>query len=449
MARDRIIYQSESLYTSLINPDGNTAAVVETSDFKEINRVQDMSYNLEVTRTDINEFGQLAALSREVTEPPTVSLDFSYYLTNGIEEKNLGFVTNDAVAMPVTTANPFMKSLLDPDDTNSGFGAAKADELNYYIVTTKEGNDLHGTSTMAHADQGCIAIGNGFITSYGISAAVGELATASVSVEASNIVFKNDISSNMANPAIDVASTTGAKLGTGASVKFTGVTSSTGSSNHQVGGSEVFALRPGDISIDFDATGYFANASNAGGLQVGGAILPGQGTDSSHGSKTAIHVQSVSLDLPVSRTPLTKLGSHFPFARKIDFPVTVTLSVSALMADFDDGSLDTLICNAEEKRDIALVMKDRCGSGEALTWVLRNAILDSESFSASIGDNKSVDLTFSGQIGGANDSDNGVFCFTNMTSAPGAYDPDGTPTVTVTPSVSVTPSVTPSVTLTP
>ena len=447
MARDRIIYQSESLYTSLIDPAG-TGAIIH-SDMKEINRVQDMSYNLEVTRTDINEFGQLAALSREVTEPPTVSLDFSYYLTNGIEEKNLGFETNNAKTMPVTTANPFMKSLLDPDATGSGFEAAKADELNYYIVTTKEGNDLHGKTSVKGADQGCIAIGNGFITSYGISASVGELATASVSVEASNILFKNNIASNMANPAIDVDSTTGAKLGTATSVDFGSLASSKNKSTHLVSSNEVFALRPGDISIDFDATGYFADASNAGGLQLGGPILPGQGTDSSHGSKTAMHVQSVSLDLPISRTPLTKLGSHFPFARKIDFPVTVTLSVSALMADFDDGSLDTLICNAEEKRDIALVMKDRCGSGEALTWVLRNAILDSESFSASIGDNKSVDLTFSGQIGGANDITNGVFSFTNMTSAPGAYDPDGTPTLTVTPSVSVTPSVTPSVTLTP
>jgi hypothetical protein len=429
MARDRIIYQSESLYTSLINPDGNAAALINTTDFKEINRVQDMSYNLEVTRTDINEFGQLAALSREVTEPPTVSLDFSYYLTNGIEEKNLGFVTNNDTAMPVTTANPFMKSLLDSTATGSGFSAANADELNYYIVTTTEGNDLHGKTDLESANQGCIAIGNGFITSYGISASVGELATASVSVEASNIVFKNSIASGMANPAIDVNSTTGAKLGSATSVDFTNVASSTGSTAHQVNSSEVFALRPGDISIDFDAAGYFASADDAGALQLGGPVLPGQGT--SAGSKTHMHVQSVSLDLPISRTPLTKLGSHFPFARKIDFPVTVTLSVSALMADMEDGSLDTLICTAEEKRDIALVMKDRCGSGQAMTWVLRNAILDSESFSASIGDNKSVDLTFSGQIGGANDSDNGVFCFTNMTSPPAAYEAGpSTPTKT-------------------
>ena len=79
MARDRIIYQSENIFTSTIG--GNSTSIAQGK-IKEINRVQDMSYNLEVSRTDVNEFGQLAALSREVTDPPTVSLDFSYLITD-------------------------------------------------------------------------------------------------------------------------------------------------------------------------------------------------------------------------------------------------------------------------------------------------------------------------------------------------------------------------------
>jgi hypothetical protein len=65
---DRIIYQSESLFVSPHEPSSGTE--LNSTHIKEINRVQDMSYNLEISRTDINEFGQLAALSREVTEPP-------------------------------------------------------------------------------------------------------------------------------------------------------------------------------------------------------------------------------------------------------------------------------------------------------------------------------------------------------------------------------------------
>lgn len=128
---DRIIYQSESLFVSPHKPASGTE--LDENHIKEINRVQDMSYNLEISRTDINEFGQLAALSREVTEPPTVSLDFSYYLTDGTQEGNLGFNLNQFSNLPLVSPDSFTKDLL------GGTG----DEKNFYIVTTKEGADVH------------------------------------------------------------------------------------------------------------------------------------------------------------------------------------------------------------------------------------------------------------------------------------------------------------------
>ena len=422
MATDRIIYQSESLFVSKINGTG-TGSNIDKDDISEINRVQDMSYNMEVTRTDINEFGQLAALSREVTEPPTVTLDFSYYLTNGTQESRLGFDLNSGDTFPDSSPTSFTKSLLD--------GLNNKDELNYYIVTSPEGEDVHGqgansSNGINHTDHGCIGIGNGFITSYGITAAVGELATASVSVEASNILFKNDLSgTGMNNPAIDINSTTGAKINT--KVDWADVASSDG--NHTgTDNSEIFAIRPGDITIDFDANGYIGNTS-AGALQTGGAVLPGSGTTAPSG-KSAIHVQNISLDLPVGRSPLTRLGNHYPFARKVDFPVNMTLSASALMTDIDDGSLDALICGGETPRDIAITLNTRCGNGRAMVYVMRNAILDTQAFSASIGDNKTVDLTFSSQIGGANDTTNGVFCFAKPSNTVAAYATPTTPTPT-------------------
>jgi len=394
MATDRVIYQSESLFVSNINGTSGSAKNIVASDVKEINRVQDMSYNLEVSRTDINEFGQLAALSREVTEPPTVSLDFSYYITDGTQESSLGFNINTTGknTFPVSNADPFTKDLLT--GTN--------EEKNYYVVTVPEGEDVHHSSQkVGQSDHGVIGIGNGFITSYGISAAVGELATASVSVEGSNIVFKNDISSAFDNPAINVESTTGSRIAN--TVDLTQVSSNDG--NIQVGGDEVFAIRPGDIYIDFDAKGYLGSGE-AGKLGVGGAVLPG--VDETK-AKTGIHVQNVSLEVPVGRSPLNRLGSLYPFSRKVDFPVNMTLSVSALMTEFSDGSLDGLLCGSEQKRDIAIVLNTRCGAKNALVYVMKNAILDTQAFSASIGDNKTVDLTFSSQVGGANDSENGIF----------------------------------------
>ena len=421
MATDRVLYQSESLYVSKLEgtgPVSGSGNLIDLDDIEEINRVQDMSYNLEVTRTDVNEFGQLAALSREVTEPPTVSLDFSYYLTDGTQEGQLGFNRNEAGQFTLSNATPMTKDLLTGDDNK--------DELNYYIVTVPEGEDVHGQKsalppgqeTVAKTTNGVIAVGNGFMTSYGISAAVGELATASVSVEASNIVFKNDLSGKFTNPSIDVESATGGRLDN--KVDFASVDSSDG--DIAVDGKEVFAIRPGDISIDFDAKGYL-DATEAGKLQTGGAILPGVNDTS---AKTSIHVQNISLDIPVSRSPLNRLGSLYPFSRKVDFPLNMTLSVSALMTEFSDGSLDELLCGEEKGRDIAIVLNTRCGKANAMVFIMRNAILDTQAFSASIGDNKTVDLTFSSQVGGANDSENGIFLITEAKNEVGAND--GAPT---------------------
>lgn len=409
MSRDRIIYQSESLFTSKPLSQGSN---VDSSAIKEVNRVQEISYNFEVTRTDINEFGQLAALSREVTESPTVALDFSYYLTDGSSEKSIGLNVNDLTGKNSSSdlANdrvnwkPLTASMLDPTISTGQDHGANADELNYYIVTAPEGNDVHSSNSDAGLDtdgHGLIGIGNGFISSYGINAAVGELATANVSVEGSNISFEPSLAAAVDNMAIDKNSAVGATINN--TISFDGVSSNTGPT--------VTALRPGDIAIDFDAKGWFDNES-AGGLNVGGPLLPGQEPTA---SGTAIHVQSVSLELPVSRSPLNRLGSHFPFARKTDFPVNMTLSVSALATDLVKGSLDTLICGEEAPRDIAIIMQGRCGEGSApLVILMRNALLDSESFSSSIGDNKTVDLTFSSQLGGANDSENGIFFLSNV-----------------------------------
>lgn len=401
MSRDRIIYQSESLFASKPKTSGQH---IVAADIKEVSRVQEISYNFEVTRTDINEFGQLAALSREVTESPTVALDFSYYLTDGSSEQSIGLNVNDLTNVTDLAANrstwlPLTASMLDPTTSTGQDHGLSADELNYYIVTAPEGNDVHAGDVDAGLDSdghGLIGIGNGFVTSYGINAAVGELATANVSVEGSNISFEPSLASAIDNMAIDKTSAVGATINN--TISFADVKSNTGPS--------VTALRPGDIAIDFDAKGWFDDES-AGGLNVGGPLLPGQEPTA---SGTSIHVQSVSLELPVSRSPLNRLGSHFPFARKTDFPVNMTLSVSALATDIVKGSLDTLICGEETPRDIAIIMQGRCGEGSApLVILMRNALLDSESFSSSIGDNKTVDLTFSSQLGGANDKTNGIF----------------------------------------
>ena len=79
-ARNRVIYQSEALGVR----GGSDTPVA-------LRRVQSINYSFSVGRTDVNQFGELAAIDRIILEQPTVNLDFSYLLTSGENEKKLGF----------------------------------------------------------------------------------------------------------------------------------------------------------------------------------------------------------------------------------------------------------------------------------------------------------------------------------------------------------------------
>ena len=364
MARKRIIYQSEALYA------GSTGAQNPT----QIHRVQDVSHSVEVTRTDVNEFGKLAALSREVIEIPTVSLDFSYYTVDAVNEHTIGFTVNgvDSVSSSVNAL--------------SGILADSSAEKNYYILTVAEGNDATQSAAYTadeHNANGVIGVGNGYLTSYTFDASVGEIPTASVSVEASNLRFDTK-STGFANPAIDFSD--GEEVG-GSAISITG--SSTGALS-------AAAIRPGDIVVDFGSSK----------LQQGGALLNGM---SDIGDSGVACVQSVSLDLPLSRTPLQCLGSVFPKSRELDLPINSTLTVSANLADISSGTLNGLLCGDIDSRDITITLKNRCGEDTSMIYQFKGATLDSQSMSASIGDNKTVDLTFSTQVGGPQDTTNGIF----------------------------------------
>jgi|TARA_Y100000289_G_scaffold19707_1_gene19026 hypothetical protein len=355
MARKRIIYQSEALYA------GSTGEANPT----QIHRVQDVSHSVEVARTDVNEFGKLAALSREVIETPTVSLDFSYYTVDGKNENTLGFNTDGNI------------------NCISGIMSDVGAEKNYYILTVPEGQDAtqdNAYSAAQHGNNGVIGVGNGFITSYTLDASVGEIPSASISVEASNLRFDTS-SSGFANPAIDFSD--GSAIDN--DVTITG--SSTGTLS-------AAAIRPGDITVDFGTEL----------LEQGGALLPGMST-----SDGVACVQSISIDLPLSRTPLQCLGSLFPKSRELDLPINASLTVSANLSDIASGTLSDLLCSEGRARDISVTMKNRCGEGTSVVYTLKGAQLDSQAMSSSIGDNKTVDLTFSAQLGGPQDTTNGVF----------------------------------------
>ena len=398
MARNRVIYQSEALFVG--QKTGVTDAHTSANDIKQLHRVQSANYAFSVARTDVNQFGELAAIDRVVLDTPTVSLDYSYLLSNMSNEENMGFFVN---TKEVATSD--LVSAL------SGILNKTEDERNYFIQTSREGEDAVGDTTRdddsltgigAQADT--IGIGNGFITSYSSEASVGGFPTVSVAVEGMNMLFATG-TQNVPNPGINrvdgSASTTKASLPT--------VTADSKASSQQSGILAISTLRPGDITIkiaEHSTDGSFGSDD----YDLGGAKLPTAAGDAT----SSANIQSYNISFDLGRTPIQRLGNRFAFAREVDFPVNVSLSVDAIMTDLTTGNLNDLV-DCEKSYDVLIQLKGITGSAcdtvkaDVASYILKNVKPDSQSYSSSIGDNKTVTLDFSTQIGGPRDTNAGVF----------------------------------------
>lgn len=436
MARNRVIYQSEALYVSKnVNSTGS-------NEHRQLTRVQSANYNFDITRQDVNQFGQLARIDALVLTSPTVSLDFSYYPTDGFNERALGFYVQTPVEVYALTGsnlavNKIYTGFYPNTVTGVGTGISgltgytstsvgnfssgqmgNSSGQNFFIVTTSEGVDLnYETSENSLAGKSVIGIGNGFLTNYSLDASVGNLPTVSVTIEGLNMNSSNYtgyvtrtgingvgtadvIETGALSPQIDPT------LGSVALSDLKGAQQKISilpTPSQGIGNEIPSALRPGDIVLNFGTYGAGADLS-------GKAVPIANISGSSDGlASDGLHLQSASLALPLSRTPIERLGSRFAFARVVDFPIVATLNVSAIVNEVQARNLAVMLDDNSE-RDITMRIKDsKNTSKDAMVFTLKGSRLKSESFSSSIGSNKTVDLVFETQIGGPNDADHGVF----------------------------------------
>jgi len=417
MARNRVIYQSQALFiapsstglqvSGTTGPNIGAAVTTPTTTgelasgislLKKMDRIQSCNFNFSINRQDINEFGKLARIDSIVMETPTVGLDFSYYVTDGYNERLMGFNITGVTDTNIVNGAQAISGLLSDLQGN-----------NYYILTVDEGEDVVGGTLTP--DSTIVGIGNGFISEYSFEASVGAIPTANVTIEAFNI--KSDASeapltltaasgpfnggANIVtitgnSPAVDLFSQPASKLtnvskaykldysrnftgsiGTAAGVNFTGFTT---------GASTVSALRPGDILLTLPSSQGLTNLTDA-------------------------HIQSFSFTLPLSRTVLQRLGNTFGFARVIDVPINMDLTLSAIVSELRDENLFDILASPT-KQDFTITLRDS-SSNNKISYNVKAAILQSETYSENLGDNQTVDLTYTVQIGGANDTTAGLF----------------------------------------
>jgi hypothetical protein len=376
MARNRTIYNVLALYASNV---GATGMQTGQTDIQQLSRVQNFDEDFTRNFTDVNQFGNLAAIDRIEVENPDVTASFSYYLTNGQNEKNLGLNVYGT-----GTAKENLRSCI------SGLLTKATDEKNYYLLIVEEGNDAAG---YAGAKSGVIGVGNGFLTSYSVNAAVGEIPTADIEIEGLNVrVYSNlttnevEISSGVFLTGIGIVPAINPVDG----ANLTGTYFSLPFAQTLTGADIPTALQPGDISFSIPTNGTL-------------------GFD-----EVDLKVQDFTLSFDLARTPLQKLGNRFAFSREIDFPVTATLEVNAEVGDLSDGNLAEILCGETEKEFVISMKEPGCETlgnpkATALAYIFKGARLVSQSFSSAIGDNATMTASYEVQLGGPQDTEKGIF----------------------------------------
>ena len=400
---------------------GEPGKVWNRSLIEPMDRIQSANFNFTLNKTDVNEFGRLSRLDSIVLESPTVGLDFNYYLLDGGNERKMGF--NIPTASTAQSAVWGTRSAAGDPMFWTGDGCLKSISAlsgllddsqgnNYFIAVVPDGKDVQGTTDLSttgdFTKNDVICIGNGFLSDYTVEAAVGAIPTASCTVEGFNIKVDNHLSGSAqieagyldeGVPGVTLDGVSGSNrycFGTG--VGNTGVWGgpdgwmTKGTAFNTTGNAGFAALRPGDLTFEMGSSGSY----------IGFTDMDGAG---------AAHIQSFTINVPLSRTVLQKLGSTFGYARVVDLPVDISCTVSAVVSELQNKNLISELCSTQT-HDFTLTLKDPAcvtAGSQQLKYTVKNARLDSETFTNAIGDNETVDMTFTTQIGGANDTTNGLF----------------------------------------
>ena len=317
-------------------------------------RVQSATIDLSVPREDVNQYGQLNRVDQIIVTQPDVTLNLEYFLVDGFAENLLGFAASGQQA--------FCSGLIDGTQS----------EKNYFLGIAPEGVDLIGDSDLNNVN--VVGIGNGVVTNYSLNLAVGQIPRASVTIMGNNQQTYNGATGQQ-SPAIDpntALQVVGPKFTLPVMSGYTGV-------------NVVSALRPGDIVLGFPRTGSFGDYTSGVGQ---------------------IHVQGISLSVPIAVDPIMQIGNPYAIAKPIRFPVNCTLTVDALAADVAEDNVANLFCS-DTFENLYFQMKqpscDRNGANAITVW-FNQAKLTNRSYNSSIGQNATVRLTYTNQLQGISPS---------------------------------------------
>lgn len=339
--------------TQALAVDGNDAYASSTGTINQLTRVVSSTLTLDYLRNDV--FGWEGGGQETIVERPKATLSFSYFPTNGKNERSLGFVT-DGINNPLTGLDI---------------------ERNYYAIINQGAFDVMGYSGWNNK---IMSVGNGLITNYSLSASVGQVVTANVTVDSLNVLIQNSGSGQLL-PSVnkqDGSAYTGLYTLPFFTEKFNPAL--TDSVNN------MSALSPMDMTLQFDTGSTF------------GLYLSGQ---------YACPMQSVSLSLNLPRHAVKNMGWAYPSSRQMQPPISIDLSAEAYLTDYQLAALAAFRC-LDSGFDVNLIFNISCGTVSTLEYRVKNVKLESQSFISAVGNLNRVQFGWKSQIYNFNQTGVGI-----------------------------------------
>ena len=427
MARPNVIYNCQALYVgpapetgynfinyagkSPTNNDGSTinpptGVYQQLNLLHSIDRLQSVSYSINVPHTDINQINQRGLIAREIINYPTVNLNFNYLLCGTKNEARIGLNVNYPQFQYPLEGSPYYSNNLNVSLLSGFFEKNKNRKIkrpsqdfavnqyrdcrNIYVAVNQEGGDIDQSYykedfTEADLYQGIdsnapnyhvISFGNCYLNSYATNGAVGSFASAAVSYTVYNVSFDMSGSGFMA-PDIETKSGT---LRNESKVSIPRILADEGYP----------ALKAGDITITTDS-------------------FSGLGVDFDK-----LHLQSYSIDINLNKQPLDNMGYKFPVDNRPNSPIFVSLELDGIVESGNSGSLVDLV-SINSGYDFTIKVDPTSCTGstaapvnagaiplkrddEALRYSFVGAKLENFGYDTSIGNNKVFSASFNVEI---------------------------------------------------
>lgn len=408
--RNAIRYNSVGLFVTEDLENGKV--------LKFFNRVQSVNLSVDIQRENVQHIGSENFLVRKIVSAPQVSIQMEYLMTDGYEEDVLG-LNIQRPGFPYANGT-IHKNLKDNKTLFLAIGEEQFDLIRY----TEKENKFKGIDI--------IGIGNCFITNFSINAGIGGLATASVTMVASDLTYQcegshswseiiEELSALLRQASPNAAEVEGESDFSDREEDFITFQDETKiflqhiyqiGERQGVGNPSLDLPNRGAIKdiegVAFDPKMYnsVVSAIPPGGItlkvkniNVGGPIIGGK--DEGNCMKGDANIQSFDISVPFEREDLYGFQSMHVYGRKMKYPQIGTLSMSLLSSAFKSGRLSEIFCK-DNFYEIEINFDNQCNftcngapKKSHMKLIISNAKLDSYSISQGIGSVGTVDCNFS------------------------------------------------------